>query len=566
MSARSVAKESISTSAPGASTADARPTAAPPSGAPPPRTAPVRALVGRYFKDARTRTIAFAYLFALYAYIQPAGYRHAYPTLAGREAFARSFANNDALRLFYGYPYDVTAVSGYTAWRVGGTLAIAAAVFGVLAAVRALRTEEETGRAELVLAGAVGRIPAYLAAMAAIAAGTAILWVAQALGFLVGGLPLGGSLYLALATASIVPVFVGIGALVSQLAPTRRTALELGTAAVALMWLLRIVADTSSGASWLRWATPLGWAEELRPFAGPRPWVVLLPIAATALLVAVAARIALRRDIGTGVLPARDSAEADLRLLGSPTAQALRGERGTLAAWAAGTGVFALVLGIVSASISGAGISKAIRQELARVGAGSIATPTGYLAFVFLFFILVVSLFVCAQISAARREESEQQLETLLALPIGRRRWLWGRLALGAAGAVGLSLLAGVLTWAGAASQGVDVTLPKLLEAGANCLPVALLFGGIAALAYALVPRAAVGVAYGIVVAAFLWQLVGSLLGVPGWLVEITPFAHVGLVPTQSFRAGAAAAMLGIGVLAALAALAAFRRRDVIGQ
>jgi ABC-2 type transport system permease protein len=42
-------------------------------------------------------------------------------------------------------------VSGYTAWRVGGTLAIAAAAFGVLAAVRALRAEEDIGRMELVL-------------------------------------------------------------------------------------------------------------------------------------------------------------------------------------------------------------------------------------------------------------------------------------------------------------------------------------------------------------------------------------------------------------------------------
>jgi ABC-2 type transport system permease protein len=524
------------------------------------------ALARRAFRDARTRTIAFAYLFALYSYIQPAGYRHAYPTLADREAFARSFANNDALRLFYGYPYDPTSVSGYSAWRVGGTLAIAAAVFGVLAAVRALRTEEDAGRAELVLAGCVGRGTAFLSAMAAIAAGVAILWAAEALGFLAAGLPAGGSLYLALATASVVPVFAGVGALACQLAPTRRVALELGTAAVALFWLLRVVADTSAGLWWLRWATPLGWAEELRPFAGPRPLVLLLPLAATAALVALAARIAAGRDLGTGVLPARDSADPDLRLLGSATAQALRGERGTLIAWAGGIGAFALILGIVSASISSAGISKGLREEIAKLGSGSIVTPKGYMAFVFVFFVLVVSLFACAQIGAVRREESEQQLETLLALALSRRRWLGGRLLLACAGAVGLSLLAGLLAWVGAASQGVDVTLAQMLEAGANCLPVALLFGGVAALAYALVPRAAVGIAYGLVVAAFLWQLVGSLLGVPKWLVQATPFAHVGLVPVQAFRAGAAAAMLALAVAVAVAALAAFARRDVIGQ
>ena len=46
---------------------------------------------------------------------------------------------NKAIRLFYGAPHDLLTVGGYTAWRVGGTLAIFAAAFGLLAAVRALR-------------------------------------------------------------------------------------------------------------------------------------------------------------------------------------------------------------------------------------------------------------------------------------------------------------------------------------------------------------------------------------------------------------------------------------------
>jgi ABC-2 type transport system permease protein len=52
---------------------------------------------------------------------------------------------------------------------------------------------------------------------------------------------------------------------------------------------------------------------------------------------------------------------------------------------------------------------------------------------------------------------------------------------------------------------------------------------------------------------------------VPDWVVELTPFAHVGLVPTQAFRVGAAAIMAAIGVLAGVAALALFRRRDLLG-
>ncbi len=526
---------------------------------------PMALLARRAFIDARVRTIAFAYFFAFYSYVQPAGFRGTYPTLADRLAFAHSFAGNAAIRLFYGYPYDPVTIGGYSAWRVGGTLAILAAVFGVLAAARALRADEDTGRMEMILANPVTRGMAFGAAMAAIGAGILILWAAMFAGYLIGGLQAGGSAYLALATASVIAVFAGVGAVASQLAPTRRIALELGSAAVALFLLLRVVADTVSGAGWVRWTTPLGWAEEMRPFTGTRGAVLVLPAAATALLILIAWRIAATRDIGTGRLPSHDTAAPRLSLLSSPTAQALRSERGSLIIWASCFAVFAVILGMVATSVSAAGISESIRQQLAKLGSGSIFTPTGYLAFVFIFFILAVCLFMCSQLAAARREEAEEALETLLAQPVSRVRWLGGRLLLAAGGALMLSLLAGLFTWIGSASQGVSISLARLLEAGANCLPVALLFLGIAALAYAILPRASAGISYGLVAVSFVWYLVGALTGVPKWLVDATPFAHIGFVPSQPFRTVAALSMVTIGVVATGSAFWVFRRRDLSG-
>ena len=112
--------------------------------------------------------------------------------------------------------------------------------------MRALRTEEDTGRMELVLAAPVGRGTTYLSALAAIAAGAVILGIAEFAGLVLSGLPAGGSAELALATTSVVPVFAGVGALASQLASTRRMALELGGAAVGLFLALRVIADTST--------------------------------------------------------------------------------------------------------------------------------------------------------------------------------------------------------------------------------------------------------------------------------------------------------------------------------
>ena len=526
---------------------------------------PVGLLGRRAFRDARIRTIGFACLFAVASILNPVAYRHTYSTVAERLAFADSFSHNKAVVLFYGKAYNLLTVGGYSAWRTGGILAILAAVYGLLAAVRALRAEEDAGRAELVLAAPISRGTVYGGAIAAIVAGGAVLWVAVLAGSASGGLAAGGSAYLALAIVSMVPVFAGVGALASQVAPTRRMALELGGAFVVLAFLLRVVADTSGSVAWLRFLTPLGWAEELRPFNGAQPLVLLLPIAASALAFLWAWRLAARRDVGAGLLPARDSTDPRLWLLTSPTAQALRGELGSMTVWLGSAGVFALIVGVVSKSISSAGISPQLQREFAKLGEGSIVTPHGYIAFAFIFFVLVLCLFSCSQVAAARHEESEQRLETLIALPVGRLRWLTGRLALAVGGAIVLALDAGLLTWVGAATQNVAPSLPQMLEAGANCLPASLLFLGIAALAYAVAPRASAGVAYGLVTVAFLWQLVGSLLGAPKWLVEITPFAHVASVPVQPFRAGAAALMIAIGLVAAAAAIPVFRHRDLTG-
>jgi ABC-2 type transport system permease protein len=254
-----------------------------------------------------------------------------------------------------------------------------------------------------------------------------------------------------------------------------------------------------------------------------------------------------------------------LWLLSSPTGQALRTERGSLIIWTSCFAVFAVILGMVATSVSAAGISESIRRQLAKLGSGSIFTPTGYLAFVFIFFILAVCLFMCSQVAGARREEAEEALETLLAQPVSRVRWLGGRLLLAAGGALVLSLLAGLFTWVGSASQGVSILLPRLLEAGANCLPVAFLSLGIAALAYSVLPRASAGISYGLVTVSFVWYLVGALTGVPKWLVDATPFAHIGFVPAQPFRTIAALAMVAIGAVAVAAALWVFRRRDLTG-
>jgi ABC-2 type transport system permease protein len=527
--------------------------------------AAARALAWREFVDSRVRNVSFALFFGLYAYGNAAAYDSTYPTLADRMQFAQSFGDNKALRIFYGLPKDLLTAGGYTEWRVGGVLQLMAAVLGLVAAVKVFRAQEDSGRYELLLSGPFGRRSAFWAGLAAVFAGTAVIGLVIFLALAAAGLAVGDSALLALATASVAVSFAGVGAVMSQLAPSRRVALELGGAAFAIAFLLRVISDTQSNLAWLRWATPLGWAEDIHPFTDFDFKGFLPPIAAVVILLVVALRLWVRRDVGVGLLRSTESRPPRLALLSSPTALALRGEVASLSAWLAGTAVFALVVGVLSASVSQVNISQSLQQQLQKLGAASITTASGYLSLTFLFFVLVAALFVCSQVVAARHEESDGRLETLFSSAVGRRSWFAGRLALAVAGAVALSVVAGVLAWAGAAAQGADVGFADMLAAGANCLPAAFLFLALGALAFAVIPRATAGIAYGLVLLAFVWELFGSLLNVPIWLLDLSPFHQIGLVPAESFKAVPAIVMLAIAAVAATAASWLFERRDLTG-
>ena len=143
-------------------------------------------------------------------------------------------------------------------------LAVTAAVWALFAVTRVLRGEEDTGRADILLAVSVTRTGATMAALTGLGLVLASALVLSALGLAVGaGGDLGRdrSVLLAVTIFGTPAVMVGVGAVTSQVVNSRRRAVTLGAAALGAAYLVRVVADSSADRAWLRWATPLGWLE-----------------------------------------------------------------------------------------------------------------------------------------------------------------------------------------------------------------------------------------------------------------------------------------------------------------
>ena len=164
-----------------------------------------------------------------------------------------------------------------------------------------------------------------------------------------------------------------------------------------------------------------------------------------------------------------------------------------------------------------------------------------------------------------REDEVEQRLETSSRSRSRARAGSPSGLRSGRGGA-GAGPRAGLLAWAGAVSQGADVAFGRMLEAGANCLPVVVLFLGLGGLAVALFPRAVDGPdRYALVGVAFLWETVGAdrRARVGPRPVALPP--RRARAPRTPFQAGGAATMAVIGALAGLLGAWRFERRDLSG-
>jgi ABC-2 type transport system permease protein len=519
-------------------------------------------------KAARS-AIVWGAVFGLYVASSALGYAATYKTPQAREQLAATFGANAGFNALIGPAHQIGTVAGFTAWRALGVLSIVGGVWGLLVGTRLLRGEEDSGRWELLLAGHTTRRGATAKAVGGLAAGlltlfgtTALITVAVGQGSTVN-IGVGGSLYLTLALVAAAAIFLAAGALTSQLAPTRRQAAAYGAATLGASYVLRMIADSGTGLDWLRWLSPLGWVEELRPLSSPQPWMIVPITALIALLAGAAIHLAGTRDLCDSIITDHTSARPRTGLLSGPAGLAIRLTRGALTGWAVSITLLGLLMGLIAKSVGKVLATNAgDRETFAKMGfRGSGAVQ--YLAITFLIVALLLALVAAGQLNAARSEEADGRLDHLLVRPLSRQRWLVGRLVAATTVLVLAGLLAALAAWVGAASQHSGVGLGTLLAAGLNVVPPALVVLGIGTLAMGLWPRGVSPVVYSLLAWSFLIEIIGGFINASRWVLDTSLFHQMAAAPAIDPNWTSNAVMTATGISAAAAGGLAFRRRDL---
>ena len=507
----------------------------------------------------RDRVLIPAWVFGLGAAVAltASSYSELYANAAERREVVATLGRTPATLALYGRIYD-DSIGALVAWRLGGIALALAGLMSILIVVRHTRAEEETGRAELVGAGVVGRHAPLAAALITVAIADVALGAVVALAVVAVGLGASGALALGLVFALVGLTFAAVAAIAAQLTRTARAANGIAVAALGAAFGLRAIGD--AGPHWLAWLSPLGWGQAVRAYAGERWWILAALAALAAVLVGVAVSLAARRDLGAGLLPPRRGPAHGA--LGTPLALAWRLQRGALAGWAAGFTILGAAFGSIAQDIDDViGDSPEVRDALRRLG-GAESLADAYLAATLQILALIAAGYAVAATLRLRAEESSGRAEPLLATAVSRTRWALGHAAVALGGTATLLFAAGLAGGAAHALQTGDAgQLPRVLAAALAQVPAAWVLAGLALALFGLAPRA-VTAAWAALAAFLALGQLGPVLELSQSVVDLSPFAHSPQLPGGTTTL----APLWLTTLAAAlaaAGLTGLRHRDI---
>ncbi|MEV0297538.1 ABC transporter permease [Nocardia sp. NPDC050710] len=483
-----------------------------------------------------------------------------YDTAAKLAQLRATVGANAAAVAMSGPTLLLDTIGGEIVFEIFAYLAIVVALMNMFLIGRHTRSDEETGRAELIRSARVGRrAPAAAALTLAGLADAAVVPVVS--GVAIGtGLPVGGSLLLGVAVAGVGFSFAAVTTMAAQIFENPRSVYGSVTLAIAAAYVVRAVGDVGTGA--LSWLSPIGWGQRTYPFVADRWWPVLLFGAASAVFVVIAFALLERRDFGAGLLTYGSGRAHASWALGSPLGLVWRLQRGSFAAWCFG------VFGLGAAYGS---FAESIEQYLADnpeiaawIPGGAEDVVASYLALAVSITALLAAAYGITSVLRARAEETAGRAEALLAPPVSRTTWLASQVTMALAGSAAVSAVGGVgVGLAHSLAVGDPTQLPRMIGAAFGYVPAVWLVVAVAAVGFGRVPGIVAPLAW----TAFSYCAVALMFtdsfDLPAWFDAASPFAHTPRLPLEDLTAAPILTMLAILAAALLAAFTGFRRRDV---
>jgi len=482
-----------------------------------------------------------------------------YATQEEINAYASSVGENPAVVAMNGPAYALDTIGGVVVYETTLIGVVGVALMSLLFVTRHTRTEEETGRAELIQAGVVGGHARLAATLVVVAATNLLLGGLLAIGLASIELPLGGSVAFGLSMAGLGLVFAALAAVASQITEYGRAAASLTGAVFGAAYVLRAAGDVGSG--FLSWFSPIGWAQAMRAFGTERWWTLVLTVGFAGLLTVVAFVLESRRDLGGGLIPARLGPPNASDALARPLGLAARLQRAGLVGWGAGIFLLGLAFGSMGRSVEELVESN---PELAEILVQQGASLTdSFLSTGLVIVALTVSGCAVQSMLRLRGEETAGRVESLLATATSRNHWAGSHATIAFVGSAVVVALGGLGTGLSHSLVAGDWgQLPRLVGAALVNVPAVWLLAAFALALFGLIPRA-VAATWGVLAFCLVVGVLGQSLDLPEWAMNLSPFQHTPALPADDLTMAPLLAMSAVAAGLASIGFASFRRRDL---
>jgi ABC-2 type transport system permease protein len=525
------------------------------------RLAGTSGLVRLLLRRDRVRISVWVLAMTALTYSSGSAMATTFPTQASIDAYAGSMATSPSVVFLAGPPVALDTLAGIVLNKVSFLGLVGVCLMTVLQVVRHTRTEEEEGRSELVRSAVVGRDAAVVATLVVTGAAALLVGLGQALATAAAQVPLPDACLYGASVAALGLVFAGIALCTAQLFTHARAATGAALALFGVAYVVRGAGDVQENG--LVWLSPIGWSQATHATGTDATWwPLLVPLAATALLVMFTVWLQGKRDVGAGLVAGRPGNAHAPAWLSGPVGLAFRTQRGSLVGWVVGLFVLGAVYGSLTQGVEDLARSNPTLEEFFR------ATGQGSLVDSFLStMLLVLALLAAAHaVSSALRlssEESSGRVENLLATGLSRPRWMLGMLTMTLLGGAAVLLAGGLGLGTTYALSTSDLgELPRIAGLSLVYLPAVLVPAGLAALVNGWRPGWA-KVAWAVLAVWFVLGYLGELLNAPDWLVKSSPFTRTPAVPADPLSWGAPVVIAGVAVLLVAVGVLGLGRRDV---
>ncbi|MCL1929560.1 hypothetical protein FWF93_00165 [Candidatus Saccharibacteria bacterium] len=449
------------------------------------------------------------------------------------------------------------------------------AFMNTLFVIRHTRQNEEMGAQELIFSGRVHR-SANLVAVLIVALSTNIV-MATIMGLGMDSLYDAwgnGSVALYAVTMGVFGfVWASIAAILTQLFESTRTANTMAAILIGVAFMLRgigdflgeIGANGTIQAAWPSWLSPFGWSQATRSLTFPDWLPLLAPLVFVVVAIPLAFFMLSRRDVGSGLLPARSGHARASKFLRTPLGLTWYLQKNVFLGWACGAIALVAVVGALVPQMSKVyDSSPDLAQMIAAMGGNGALIPT-FLSAMLMIAVLMILAYAIHALSRTRVEESSEHLESLLGTHFSRTKWLGLHLAVVLIGAAVMLVVSGLimaLCVNTLSSWSVDVG--EYVIGALSYWPLVALLAGLYIALFGLLPRATGAVLWAVYGFIAFMSWIGPLMRLDQWIMDLSPLSHMASAPAEAIRLTPLAVLSVIALMLGVLGFMTWRNRNLV--